>query len=179
MPNKLWNQLLASCATLLLVLTAAPAYAQESPSTARPNAVYFELFGNGGLFSINYERALTPRVRVRAGAAAWTTESFWSDAETSFATFPLMLQFVQGGGAHRLEAGAGVLLGKQSREFDAGESSGFVSLAGLVGYRFEPPQRRFIFRAGFTPFYGFGDPSVAYPDKGFMPSIGVSFGARF
>jgi hypothetical protein len=30
-----------------------------------------------------------------------------------------------------------------------------------------------------TPFYGFGDPAVAYPDSGFLPSLGASFGARF
>jgi hypothetical protein len=47
--------------------------------------------GNGGLFSINYERAVTPSVRLRIGAASWTTQSFWNDAETQIATFPLML----------------------------------------------------------------------------------------
>ena len=171
MPNKL--------ITLLFVLAAVPAYGQETAVPARPNAVYFELFGNGGVFSVNYERALTPRVRLRGGVASWTSESFFSDAETSFTTFPLMLQFVQGGGAHHAEAGAGVLLGHGSREFSVDESGGFVSLVGLIGYRYEPPQRRLVLRAGFTPFYGFGDPSVAYPEKGFMPSIGFSVGARF
>ena len=173
------NRILPSCATLLLVVAAAPAYAQEVVPPARDNAVYVELLGNGGLYSVNYERALTPALRVRVGAGAWTAESFWGGAETRMRTFPMMLQMVRGGGAHHLEAGIGVLPGYRDRERDAGESGGFVSLIGLIGYRYQPPLRRFVFRAGFTPFYGFGDSSVAYPEEGFLPSLGFSFGARF
>jgi hypothetical protein len=62
---------------------------------------------------------------------------------------------------------------------DLRETEAFVSVTALVGYRYEPPQRRFVFRAGVTPFYGFGDSAVAYPDEGFMPSLDVSLGARF
>jgi hypothetical protein len=91
----------------------------------------------------------------------------------------MMLQIVPGGGAHHLEAGIGVLPGLRGRERDVGESGSFVSLIGVVGYRYEPPQRRFVFRAGFAPFYGFGDSSIAYPEAGFLPSLGLSFGARF
>ncbi len=179
MINRLLSRIPACCATFLLVAVATPAYGQDTAPPARNNSFYVELLGNGGLYSVNYERALTPAVRVRAGAAAWTAESFWSDAKTRFRTFPMMLQILPGGGAHQLEAGIGVLLGQRGRERDVGASGGFVSLIGLIGYRYEPPRGRFVFRAGFTPFYGFDDPSVAYPDKGFMPSIGISIGARF
>ena len=156
----------------------APAAAEAAPR-ARANAVYVELLGNGGVYSVNYERALTPAVRVRVGAASWTTESVWSDAEIRIQTFPMMLHVVSGGGAHHLETGIGVLPGQRRRDRDVGVSGGFVSLIGSVGYRYEPPPRRFVFRAGFTPFYGFGQPSIAYPEEGFMPSLGFSFGARF
>ena len=149
----------------------------QDPAPPRNNALYIELLGNGGVYSINYERAVTPALRVRVGAGVWTAVSFWSSAETRIRTVPLMVQFVPGGGAHHLEAGAGVLVGHRHR--DVGESGAFASVVGLVGYRYEPPQRRFVFRAGFTPFYGFGDASAAYPDAGFLPSLGLSFGARF
>ena len=163
--------------TLLLVAAALPVYGQDTSAPARDNLVYVELLGSGGLYSVNYERALTPSMRVRVGAAAWTAESFWSDAETGIQTFPMMLHVVPGRGSHRLEAGIGVLAGHRDRDFS--ESRGFVSLIASIGYRYEPPQRRFIFRTGFTPFYGFGEPSIAYPDTGFLPSLGLSFGARF
>jgi len=176
--QRLVARLLLCCnATLLLVAAALPVYGQDTVAPARDNAAYVELLGSGGLYSVNYERALTPSVRVRVGAAAWTAESFWSDAKTRLRTFPLMLHVVPGRGSHRLEAGIGVLPGY--RDHDFGASGGFVSLIASVGYRYEPPQRRFIFRTGFTPFYGFGEPSIAYPDTGFLPSLGLSFGARF
>lgn len=163
----------------LLLPGASPAFAQDMATPARPNAVYLELLGNGGLFSLNYERAVRPAVRVRIGAAAWTAESFWSDATTRIRTFPLMLHVLPGGGAHHLEAAIGLLPGHRGRDRHAGQSGPFVSLIGLIGYRYEPPGGRFVFRTGVTPFYGLGDPAVAYPDEGFLPSIGVSFGARF
>ncbi len=179
MTSRLLSRILPYCATVLLVVTASAAYAQDTAPPARHNTVYVELLGNGGLYSLNYERALTPALRVRAGAAAWRTQSFWSDAETRMRTFPVMLHLVPGRGAHHLEAGIGVLPGHRGRERAVGESGGFVSLIGLVGYRYEPPQRRFVYRAGFAPFYGFGDASIAYPEEGFLPSLGFSFGARF
>jgi hypothetical protein len=168
-----------ACSTTLLLALATQIHAQHATGRARGNAVYFELLGNGGLFSINYERAMTPSLRLRLGGATWTAQSFWSDAETRFATFPLMLQFVPGPGAHHLEAAIGVLPGHRSRDHDVGGSGGFLSLTGLIGYRYEPLGRRFLFRAGFTPFIGFGDSATAYPDEGFLPSLGLSFGARF
>jgi hypothetical protein len=177
MPKNLRIRIVRSCAILLLAGTAPAVYAQDTTVPTRNNAAYFELLGSGGLYSINYERALAPSVRVRVGAAVWTAESFWGGSQTEIRTFPVMLHLLPGRGAHRLEAGLGVLPGNRGR--DAGDSGGFVSLLGLVGYRYEPPQRRFTFRAGFTPFYGFGESSVAYPDSGFLPSFGVSWGARF
>src|SRR5688500_7028541 len=103
------NRILPSCAILLLVVAATPAYAQEVAPPARDHAVYVELLGNGGLYSVNCERALTPALNVRVGAGAWSAESFWGGAETKIRTFPMMLQMVRGGGAHHLEAGIGVL----------------------------------------------------------------------
>jgi hypothetical protein len=169
----------ACTSTLLLLACALPADAQDATAPARNNAAYFEFLGNGGAFSVNYERAVTPLLRLRVGAASWTAQSFWSDAKTRFETFPLMLHVVPGSGAHRLEAAIGVLPGRRGRQPDIGESGAFVSLTGLIGYRYEPPGRRFVFRAGATPFYGFGDSAVAYPDDGFLASLGLSFGARF
>ena len=162
-----------------LLLVAAPVYGQNTPAPARANAVYFELLGNGGLFSVNYERALTPALRVRIGVASWTAESLWGGATTEFSTFPVMLHVVPGDGAHHVQGAVGLLPGHRGRARFAGESGAFLSLTGLVGYRYEPASHRFLFRAGVTPFYGFGNSSIAYPDKGFMPSVGVSFGARF
>ena len=166
-----------SCAALVLSVVATPAHAQKTGPSAVQQAVYFEFLGNGGFYSINYERALHPMVRVRAGVAAWSAESLlgWGDEKTNFVTFPIMVQIVPGGGVHHPELGIGVLLGQQSQY---GSSEKFVSVSGLIGYRYEPPRRRLVVRAGLTPFYGFGEPGAAYPDSGFLPSLGFSVGRR-
>jgi hypothetical protein len=164
---------------VVLLAIVHPVFAQDGATPARHNAIYLELLGNGGLYSANYERALKAPWRVRVGAASWTTTSFFSDAETRIRTFPLMLHVVPGQGAHHAEAALGVLAGHRGRDRDVGQSGGFVSLTALIGYRYEPPAGRFVFRAGLTPFYGFGDSAIAYPDDGFLPSVGVSLGARF
>ena len=111
-------------ASLLLTLSATACHAQDTAPATRANAVYVELLGNGGAYSVNYERALTPALRVRVGAASWTAESFWSDAETRIQTFPMMLHVVSGGGAHHLETGIGVLPGYRGRDRDFGVSVG-------------------------------------------------------
>jgi hypothetical protein len=117
-------------------------------------------------------------ILVRAGSGSWTSTSFFSDAETSFTTVPLTIAGVRGE-RHRLEFGGGVTLGRETRELFAGRPNTFVSLTGLVGYRYEKPGRGLLFRGGFTPFYGFGEEDVAYPEKGFFPSFGLSLGYSF
>jgi len=131
------------------------------------------------VFSINYEREISDRIRARVGFGWWTSESFFSDAETSLTTVPVTLAGLLGRGAHRLELGGGLTFGNREEENIPEASGTFLSLTGLVGYRYHRPGPGFLFRAGFTPFYGFGDEDVAYPDKGFFPSLGISFGYAF
>jgi hypothetical protein len=75
-----------------------------------------------------------------------------------------------------VELGGGVTSGRREREALSGVSGSLTSLTGLVAYRYDPPGRGFVFRVGATPFFGFGDDGVAYPETGFFPSLGVSFG---
>ena len=172
------NRILLPAPPCCWSVAAAPAYAQEVVPPARDNAVYVELLGNGGLYSVNYERALTPALRVRVGAGAWTAK-LWGHAGGADADVPddaadgSRRRRSPPGGRHRCPAGI-----PQSRT--RCRRIGRVRvLIGLIGYRYQPPLRRFVFRAGFTPFYGFGDSSVAWPEEGFLPSLGFSFGARF
>lgn len=95
-----------------------------------------------------------------------------------------MANYLRGSGNHRAEAGAGFLVGRQRFEpalSDARESSTVVNLTGTLGYRFQRPGGGLVFRAGFTPFYSLSpsDEDTAYPEKGFFPSVGVSFGYAF
>jgi hypothetical protein len=165
------------------LLAARPAAAQDGGA----NSVYAELLGNGGLYSINYDRRLgAGGASVRVGAASWqTTGGLFvsaSDERTSFVTVPVLLNALTGAGNHHLELGAGVLLGSRTvtRTLGGGsERSTIVDATGTLGYRRQRPGRGWVFRLGLTPFYGFGSEEEAYPEKGFFLSGGLSVGYSF
>jgi hypothetical protein len=164
-----------------LLGVVSDASAQQAQTPRRRNAAYVELLGNGGLYSVNYERAVRV-VKLRIGIASWTAgDLFGGDLDTNMFTVPLTVHVVTGGGDNHLEMGAGVLVGRQTRQsrFVGGRSTSFASLVGVLGYRHQRAEGRFVFRAGFTPFIGFGQEDDAYPDRGFLPSVGISFGAAF
>lgn len=167
-----------------LALGAAPVSAQ-SDATPRRHAAYLELLGNGGLFSLNYERRVSPEVALRAGVGAWSGDDLFGAGEVSMVTVPLTASRIGGRGANHLELGGGVLLGRKTftavEEFGGDESSeNFASLTGILGYRRQAPGARTVFRIAFTPFLSLtGDESTAYPDKGLFPSVGVALGFAF
>jgi hypothetical protein len=150
---------------------SVPCAAQSEHGTPQPparadNAIYAELFGNGLLYSVNYEHRLTPRVWGRVG---------FEMVRTHAALFPLMIEFVTGANRRHFEIGAGVIAGVVSstdrtlgRHFEAGALA-----TATVGYRYQSPEGGFIFRANFTPF--------AWPEKGttLLPWFGVSLGHSF
>jgi len=149
------------------------------PLVADRNAVYVELFGSGGLFSINYEREIVEGIRTRVGFGSWRSQSLFGNADTSITSVPFTVAGLRGRGAHRLELGGGVTVGNREHENIPDASGAFVSLTGVAGYRYHSPGRGFLFRAAVTPFYGFGEVDLAYPEKGFFPSFGISLGYAF
>jgi len=166
---------------MLAALTVAATPLRVSGQVESRDVVYAELLGNGGLFSINYERRVSA-VHMRVGFASWTIDDLFGIGQDRFTVVPVTVSHLVGSGSHHLESGGGVTLGVSEVTSGFGGSStsaGFVSLTGIVGYRYQKPTGGFIFRAALTPFYGFGREGVAYPDRGFFPSLGISFGAAF
>ncbi len=141
------------------------------------NSLYVELLGNGGLYSLNYERNLTDDVTARLGFSYLSLSASASDdsASVTFMSFPLMANYLLGGGNHHLELGAGATVLYASGEVESGgsRSSGDgVGVAGTatVGYRYQPRDGGFLFKVGFTPLVGSG---------GFLPWGGLSLGGVF
>jgi hypothetical protein len=165
-------------AWLVLGACGSPCLAQvdaSAPPAAR-NAVFFELLGNGGLFSFNVERMVTDRVAVRAGYARWNLSSGIFDTG-EYQTVPLTASYLFGGGERKLEIGGGVTIGR-GQSFDQSDRFSFSDLTAIVGYRSQPAEGGYLFRAGLTPFYTLND-GETYPGHGFTFSAGVSFGYRF
>jgi hypothetical protein len=146
------------------------------------NAVYLELLGNGGLYSINYERALLDNVTARVGfsyfsvgATAADGSGQQSSAKISLMTAPIMANYLVGGKSHNLELGAGALVVYASGEASGGGASSSaegVGIAGTatVGYRYQPQDGGFLFKAGFTPLV---------TESGFQGWGGLSLGGAF
>lgn len=159
--------------TLSALLFAPPAGAQtrDDASTERPHAghaVFVEIGGSGLLYSLNYER------RLPGGAAARVGGSFVRAQDVSVATLPLTLSWLAGRGAHRLELGGGLLIGRVRDAVDLAEFGGTLTTAlatGTLGYRWQHQPHGMLLRVTLTPFVT-GHPR-AFPWAGL--SVGYAF----
>ena len=169
-----------ACALAAAVLAIEVAPSRLAAQEPGHNVFYVELLGSGGPWSVNFERG-AGAARLRAGFASWSSADPLGAGTRSYTTLPLTVSHVRGKGNHHLESGGGITLGTSrfSSSFGGSEGSKFVTLTWLFGYRYQKPGTGFVFRALFTPMYGLGDEETAYPDPGFFPSIGLSFGAAF
>ena len=155
----------------------SPGHAQGVSGDSR-NAVFVELLGNGGAYSLNYERQLTDSLGVRVGYATWTNaDLFPLGSLDHYETVPVTVSYLLGRGERKLELGGGVTFGKRT-PYTSNSDRSFRTLTAIIGYR-SHPRKGYLFRVGLTPFYSFEDGDDAYPDPGFTFSLGVSFGYRF
>ena len=161
---------------LLATFASATAlHAQElaadapEPLTTARNAVYFELGGNGLLYSFNYERRFRDDLAARAGlmyigAEGTTTEG--ESANVDVLLVPLMLNWLMGDGSGRFELGVGPLFavaGASGTDIEGTEFSGSgfgpAGVTSTIGYRYQPVDGGIVFRAGLVPFWS-GDPQL-------------------
>lgn len=130
------------------------------------NAFYVEIVGNGGLYSLNYEYQSSNKTVARIGI------SLLPEAVVVPITFGKLI----GKSKDLLELGAGITYLRYS---SGGIDDGSVAfLGGVIGYRYEKPDSKFLFRIGFTPLiniYEEEDDEV----QSFIPLGGISFGFRF
>lgn len=154
-----------------------------SQSDIAKTTLYIELLGNGGAYSINIERSLLSNLNGRIGIGQWSTDDWGGAGERSIVTVPIMGNMFIGGGANKLEVGAGVLIGWSRFKSSFGEENdrkhGIFDLTGVIGYRYQKPEGGFVGRIGLTPFLALNGEEDAYPDPGLSLSGGVSFGYSF
>jgi hypothetical protein len=174
------TRLLLPAALLLLANTANSLSAQTVAPTAR-NAVYLEVGGNAILYSVNYDRRFSNTWTGRAGfmivSASGIDEDTGDEVDLSLAIIPIMANALLGRGTHRLELGVGPLFaigGGSVEDAEVGDVEEFsgAGLAGVTstfGYRRQPLDGGFVFRATLNPFYS-GKPQLW---------AGLSFGWAF
>lgn len=163
-------------------LCLLPAFAAPSRADEAANTIHFELLGNGILYSINYDRLFTHHFSGRVGWMYLSGDATSDDptdpkVTVSMNLIPVTVSYLGGPGDHRLEVGGGPVLAYLSADVDDGvqgvSASGLASIVGMLGYRFQPMDGGFNFRAVFTPHL------VIDAEEPLLPWGGLSLGYTF
>lgn len=174
------------CCIFALLACAATAQDTGTSNEPKPNAIYVELFGNGILYSINYDRLLSTngnlKISARVGFSYVDIDLF---DEIKGTVIPIEFLGWMGNKRH-LEFGVGLssqfvevkdvsILGPTQQV-----TSNAYYLTGRVGYRRQKPDGGFVFRAGFVPMFLLSESnSDASSRSEFVPWFGLSFGYAF
>jgi hypothetical protein len=162
-------------AAAVLALSAVPAHAQQQRlpgyQPVLRNAVYFEGFGNGFIWTVNYERNLQPNLGVRVGAGSVPNIDPGEDPDSY--TFPVLLHLRRGSGAIQPELGVGMVVAyldtsKLTRVHDIEPIE--INPALSLGVRAIPSGTRGVFRLAVTPLFDGGE---------ILPWFGGSIGIAF
>jgi hypothetical protein len=172
------NQLLIICICLSLFCNYSLYGQNQETSTngkIKSNSLYFEAFGNGLLYSINYEHLFTDNMGGRIGFMYLPSLNVVISSTKDLITIPLIFNYFIGEN-HKLELGGGIVYvsaGEVNSLFglmnDARGVSAVIGTA-VVGYRYQPRNSGFLFKIGLTPFFN---------KRGAIISGGVSIGFNF
>lgn len=198
------------CALVVVLFSWLTLSAQDSAAVApdlsvidysimAKNTVYAELLGNGGLYSVNYDRLVARNISIRAGISYWgftygDTPS--SKLSTYSTTIPLSASYLFNfaGTPSNIELGIGstILIATISAEGIDNVSGGKVSFSTtgysmigvpIIGYRLQPQLGGFNFRAIITPFipiaHTAGPTSSIFSFSSIVILGGLSFGYTF
>jgi hypothetical protein len=161
---------------LLLVigfLSFSSLQAQVAERT-RSQGVFVEVLGNGLIYSLNYD------TRFSQGFDGWGGRAgigYIAIEGVRFTAMPFLVNYLFGKEKHFFEVGVGTTMlivsdsnGSFSPVGDRNRGTGFTGAMSL-GYRLEPTDGGFMFRAGLTPIFSSDTFWPIYPQ--------VSFGYAF
>lgn len=139
----------------------------------KSNSLYFEILGNGGLYSINYDRLITENLGGRIGFSYLPSIDIIFSSVENLIVIPVMVNYFAGEDS-KLELGAGIIFVSVDNigffGFESGEGGSAFAGTAVIGYRYQPKDGGFVFRVGLTPFFS-GD--------GAAVSGGLSLGLSF
>jgi len=125
----------------------------------RSQGVFVEVLGNGLIYSVNYDTRFSPSFDGFGGRAGI---GYIALDGVNLATMPFLVNYLFGREKHFFEIGLGTTLivasERNGRSGQFGErftGSLFVGTMSL-GYRLEPTDGGFMFRAGLTPLFEAG-----------------------
>lgn len=137
-------------------------FAQKDTIPSRRNAIFFEIGGAAGAHSMNYERAFNMQPKMDLGLRIGLSVSNILDYNGKFNPNIVIPAMVSGmyGRYHKLELGIGETF-SSIIESNSGtgnpERRSNLSTTFNIGYRYQNPHSRVMFRAGYTPYIEFNE----------------------
>jgi hypothetical protein len=165
------------CAGIIMMLFLSNSVLAQKDTTVRlKNAIYFEMGGAGGSHSMNYERIIAIKplldINLRGGFGFDNLIDYKGDFNPDFA-MPFMAGATYGNN-HKAECGIGQTFSNTiETDIQTGEPARMsnFSTTFYIGYRYQNPDKRLLFRAGYSPFIEFNEQ--------FKNWVGVSIGFVF
>jgi hypothetical protein len=131
------------------------------------NYFSFELAGSGGLASLNYEHTVLDRTKLDLNMRYGFSFAPIDKNNGAVLIFPIMLHFLIGENAHKLDLAAGQTISITTK------GSPFIAAPLAIGYRFQPLDKKYFFRCSYTPI-------VSYLiDFQWQNWAGITFGYHF
>lgn len=164
--------LVLSFLSFLLISTTIAQVAKTDSISKVPQAVFFELLGPGGIYSVNYDTRFSKKpggLGLRGGV------SYTQISEASLFTLPVQLNYLLGKNEKFFELGLGATYATAALDFnddyydDKEDSESTVFGTMTFGYRKQPRDGGFMFRGGASPVFGKGFfiPYYAYLSFGY------------
>ncbi len=142
--------LLLSATTLV---PQAIAQNDDEDDEVATQSIFFELLGAGGIYSFNYDTRFQDRPD---GVGARIGLSYLATDEDAVFSIPVMLNYLLGKNGNYFEVGLGATYINVDFEFLGGENeSAEQTVFGTMtfGYRLQPVDGGFQFRAGVAPIF--------------------------
>jgi hypothetical protein len=147
------RKILISVAALLISLNQQVLPQTQEDQLSR-NTIFLELGGQGFFYTLNYDYRFSRHFCGRVGFTSFTLENFLIFDDLNITAFPIMAEYLVGGGNHFLELGAGVIAVRASTGFHfVSKSSAWGPVfSANVAYRYQPADGGLFFRASMPAF---------------------------
>lgn len=153
--NALNKFLTIACISLSMVYSRI-SYGQEEKDGSN-HGVFVEFLGNGLFYSVNYDTRFSKKVDGLGGKVGFGYIGVDGD---HYSTFPFLANYLKGKEGHYFEMGVGAnfLVADIKNGGGVGESPEIAKWEGWsgsmsLGYRYQPVDGGFLFRAGITPMF--------------------------
>lgn len=152
------------------------------------NSINLEAFGHGLFYSISYEKIIINKFNYKLGGQIGVAPYFYPGSIDLW--IPISINYIKSFGItkkHHLEGGIGHVF-RYNQYYDGSIYSPWNTvITAKLGYRYQKPNGKWIFKIMFTPFYWYDykNPKIkisthnTFVSDNPLPSGTISFGRSF